>query len=85
MENVIVTTDMLRELLGSKVKVKKEKLAKLVCKIDGELIEFKNEKALKKFIWKERPETIIIYKLEGEAVVPFDLVISKDEDKEEGK
>lgn len=85
MENVTLSVESLKELLGSKVKVKKDKLAKLVCKIDGELIEFKNEKTLKKFIWKERPETIIVYKLEGEATVPFELSIVKDEDKGEGK
>lgn len=74
----------LGEALASlgKVKTKKEKVAKIVCKIDGELIEFKNEKALKKFIWKERPETIIKYDLVGEVVVPFDLqVISEDSEK----
>lgn len=77
MENVIKVEDLKSLLIGS-VKVKKEKIAKIVCKIDGELMEFKNEKTLKKFIWKERPENIIKYELAGEVVVPFELEIIKD-------
>lgn len=60
------------------VKVKKEKTPKIICNVDGELISFKNEKELKKFIWKERPETIIKYDLVGEVVVPFDLQVISD-------
>lgn len=82
MENVIRVED-LKSLLTGNVKVKKEKVAKLVCKIDGELIEFKNEKALKKFIWKERPETIIRYDLAGEVIVPFELEIIGDKEPED--
>ena len=77
MENVIKVED-LKSLLAVNVKVKKEKTPKIVCKVDGELMEFKNEKALKKFIWKERPETIIKYDLTGEVIIPFDLEIIKE-------
>ena len=58
-------------------KVKKEKTPKIVCKIDQELIEFKNEKELKQYMWKERPNEVIRYNLDGKVSVPFELNTEK--------
>lgn len=58
-------------------KVKKAKSAEIICSVDGELIEFKNEAALKAFMWKERPEKVTRYDLIGTVSVPFDLVTLK--------
>ena len=52
---------------------KKEKTAKIVCKVDGELMEFKNEDALKAFMWTSRCNEVIRYDLVGKVSVPFDL------------
>ena len=46
-----ITIELDVKQLGNLAKVKKEKTAKIVCKIDGELMEFKNEDALKAFMW----------------------------------
>ncbi len=74
-ENITVTISK-KDLEGA-VKVKKEKTPTIVCKVDGELMEFKNEKALKKLMWKDRPENVIRYDLVGEVVVPFELETTK--------
>ena len=56
---------------------KKGKTPKIVCSIDGELMRFKNEGALKKFMWSQRPETVIRYDLVGTVEVPFELQIKE--------
>ena len=61
--------------VGSTPKLKKEKTALIVCNIDNELIEFQNEKELKKFMWSNRPNKVLRYNLVGETIVPFDLDI----------
>ena len=59
--------------LGNLAKVKKEKTAKIVCKVDGELMEFKNEDTLKAFMWTSRCNEVIRYDLVGKVSVPFEL------------
>ena len=54
---------------------KKGKTPKIVCNIDGTLMEFKNEDTLKTFMWSERPKSVIRYDLTGAVEVPFDLKI----------
>ena len=76
-ENTMATEKLTIELdvkqLGNLAKVKKEKTAKIVCKIDGELMEFKNEDALKAFMWTSRCNEVIRYDLAGKVSVPFEL------------
>ena len=66
-----INKDMLA--ISGEAKVKKEKPAKIICKVDGELIEFKNEDKLKAFMWSERPKEVIRYDISGSVSVPFDL------------
>lgn len=54
---------------------KKGKTPKIVCNIDGALMAFKNEDALKTFMWSERPKLVVRYDLTGVVEVPFDLKI----------
>ena len=65
------------EELNPAVATKKGKTPKIVCSIDGELMRFKNESALKKFMWNQRPETVIRYDLVGTVEVPFELQIKE--------
>lgn len=73
-DTMSVTIEITDEQLGGIVPTKKEKPAKIICKVDGELMEFKNEKALKAFMWSARPEKVIRYNLAGVVSVPFELV-----------
>ena len=70
-DKIIVELDV--KQLGNLAKVKKEKTAKIVCKVDGELMEFKNEDALKAFMWNSRCNEVIRYDLAGKVSVPFEL------------
>ena len=56
---------------------KKGKTPKIVCNIDGTLMAFKNEDALKTFMWSERPKSVIRYDLTGVVEVPFELQIKR--------
>lgn len=73
----VLTVEIKVKDLVAKVPTKKQKTNKIVCDIDGELIGFENEKALDKFIYKNRPDTIIQYDLAGEVVVPVNKKIVK--------
>jgi len=68
-----ITIEIDKDVFAQQAKVKKEKPAKIICKVDGELIEFKNEDKLKAFMWTERPKEVIRYNISGTVSVPFDL------------
>lgn len=68
-----ITIEINKDMLIKEAKVKKEKPAKIICRVDGELIEFKNEDKLKAFMWSERPKEVIRYDISGSVSVPFDL------------
>jgi hypothetical protein len=62
-------------------KVKKPKTAKIVCDVNGELMRFKDEAALKQFMWTSRVESVIRYDLAGKVTVPFELSIETNKKK----
>lgn len=80
-ENKMATEKLTIEVdvkqLGLIGKTKKEKTPKIVCKIDGELMEFKNEEALKAFMWTARCNEVIRYDLVGKVSVPFELTTTQ--------
>ena len=56
-------------------KVKKPKTPKIVCNVEGTLMEFADESALKSFMWSSRVESVIRYDLAGKVTVPFELSV----------
>ncbi len=60
---------------NGKPKVKKPKTPKIVCNVEGTLMEFANEAALKQFMWSSRVESVIRYDLSGKVTVPFELSV----------
>lgn len=56
-------------------KVKKPKTPKIVCNVEGTLMEFADESALKSFMWSSRVESVIRYDLSGKVTVPFELSV----------
>lgn len=60
---------------NGKPKVKKPKTPKIVCNVEGTLMEFANEAALKAFMWSSRVESVIRYDLAGKVTVPFELSV----------
>ena len=56
-------------------KVKKPKTPKIVCNVEGTLLEFADEAALKSFMWSSRVESVIRYDLAGKVTVPFELSV----------
>ena len=60
---------------NGKPKVKKPETPKIVCNVEGTLMEFANEAALKQFMWSSRVESVIRYDLTGKVTVPFELSI----------
>lgn len=56
-------------------KVKKPKTPKIVCNVEGTLMEFADETALKSFMWSSRVESVIRYDLAGKVTVPFELSV----------
>lgn len=60
---------------NGKPKVKKPKTPKIVCNVEGTLMEFADEAALKSFMWSSRVESVIRYDLTGKVTVPFELSV----------
>lgn len=60
---------------NGKPKVKKPKTPKIVCNVEGTLMEFADEAALKQFMWSSRVEYVIRYDLTGKVTVPFELSV----------
>lgn len=60
---------------NGKPKVKKPKTPKIVCNVEGTLMEFADEAALKQFMWSSRVESVIRYDLAGKVTVPFELSV----------
>ena len=60
---------------NGKPKVKKPKTPKIVCNVNGDLMEFADEAALKAFMWSSRVESVIRYDLAGKITVPFELSV----------
>lgn len=60
---------------NGKPKVKKPKTPKIVCNVEGTLMEFADEAALKQFMWSSRVESVIRYDLTGKVTVPFELLV----------
>lgn len=56
---------------NGKPKVKKPKTPKIVCNVEGTLMEFADEAALKSFMWSSRVESVIRYDLTGKVTVQF--------------
>ena len=69
--------DAILELIATngKPKVKKPKTPKIVCNVEGTLMEFADEDALKSFMWSSRVESVIRYDLAGKVTVPFELSV----------
>ncbi len=69
--------DAILELINEngKPKVKKPKTPKIVCNVEGTLMEFADEAALKSFMWSSRVESVIRYDLSGKVTVPFELSV----------
>ena len=69
--------DAILELIATngKPKVKKPKTPKIVCNVEGTLMEFADEAALKSFMWSSRVESVIRYDLAGKVTVPFELSV----------
>ena len=69
--------DAILELIATngKPKVKKPKTPKIVCNVEGTLMEFADESALKSFMWSSRVESVIRYDLAGKVTVPFELSV----------
>lgn len=62
-------------IMASGMKPKKPKTPKIVCDVNGELMQFANEAALKSFMWSSRVESVIRYDLAGKVIVPFELSV----------
>lgn len=62
-------------IIASGMKPKKPKTPKIVCDVNGELMQFANEAALKQFMWSSRVESVIRYDLTGKVTVPFELSV----------
>ena len=62
-------------IMASGMKPKKPKTPKIVCNVEGTLMEFANEAALKQFMWSSRVESVIRYDLTGKVTVPFELSV----------
>ncbi len=62
-------------IMASGMKPKKPKTPKIVCNVEGTLMEFANEAALKQFMWSSRVESVIRYDLSGKVTVPFELSV----------
>lgn len=62
-------------IIASGMKPKKPKTPKIVCDVNGELMQFADEAALKSFMWSSRVESVIRYDLTGKVTVPFELSI----------
>ena len=60
---------------NKQLKVKKPKTPKIVCNVNGDLMEFADEAALKSFMWSSRVESVIRYDLAGKVTVPFELSV----------
>jgi len=60
---------------SKQLKVKKPKTPKIVCNVEGTLMEFADEAALKQFMWSSRVESVIRYDLAGKVTVPFELSV----------
>lgn len=60
---------------NGKPKIKKPKTPKIVCNVEGTLMEFADEAALKSFMWSSRVESVIRYDLSGKVTVPFELSV----------
>ena len=60
---------------NGKPKVKKPKTPKIVCNVNGDLMEFADEAELKQFMWSSRVESVIRYDLAGKVTVPFELSV----------
>ena len=69
--------DAILELIAKngQLKVKKQKTPTIVCNVDGTLMEFADEAALKAFMWSSRVESVIRYDLAGKVTVPFELSV----------
>ena len=74
MEKTLIE-QLAEELKITKPKTKKEKVAQIVCNIDGALKAFKNESELKHFMFTERVQNVIRYDLSGKVTVPFELSV----------
>ena len=72
-----IISQLLEELKVVKPSTTEEKTATIVCNVDGELMNFADEKALKKFMFKERVDTVIRYNLVGEVTFPIELETTK--------
>ena len=66
---------------NGKPKVKKPKTPKIVCNVNGDLMEFADEAALKSFMWSSRVESVIRYDLAGKVTVPFELSVEAPKNK----
>jgi len=73
-KNTSITEQLLNELKASKPKVKKEKVPKIVCSVDGVLQSFKDEAELKHFMFTQRVQNVIRYDLTGQVQFPIELV-----------
>lgn len=73
MEKTLIE-QLAEELKITKPKTKKEKVAQIVCNIDGALKAFKNESELKHFMFTERVQNVIRYDLSGKVEFPIELV-----------
>ena len=62
-------------IMASGMKTKKPKTPKIVCNVEGTLMEFADEVALKSFMWSSRVESVIKYDLTGKVTVPFELSV----------
>lgn len=60
---------------SKQLKAKKPKTPKIVCNVEGTLIAFADEAALKQFMWSSRVESVIRYDLSGKVTVPFELSV----------
>ena len=60
---------------SKQLKAKKPKTPKIVCNVEGTLMEFADEAALKQFMWSSRVESVIRYELSGKVTVPFELSV----------
>ena len=72
-----ILAQLLEEIKVIKPDTKETKVPTIVCNIDGELLQFADENALKKFMFKERVDTVIRYDLVGEVTVPMKLITTE--------
>ena len=83
-----ITIEINKDMLIKEAKVKKEKPAKIICKVDGELIEFKNEDKLKEAIeelTKNKTVIMIAHRLKTIRNADQILVLKDGEIVERGK